>query len=59
MKDPDCSKPKKFDDDFHKAYDLALRIGKNRFGTPCTHDRVVNGYCVQCLRNVVDLSGKP
>ena len=36
-----------------KLYELALRQGKLRFGSPCRHTTVKNGRCLRCLRKVV------
>ncbi len=38
-----------------KEYEIALRIGKKRFGSPCQHNKVKNGICCNCLRKVVTL----
>ena len=27
--------------------------GKKRFGSPCSHENVVSGKCVNCLRTVI------
>lgn len=35
-----------------REYELALRIGKKRFGLPCEHRKVKNGYCMNCLRRL-------
>lgn len=35
-----------------KEYELALREGEKRFGSPCEHKQVRNGHCVHCLRRV-------
>ena len=36
-----------------QAYELALRIGQQRFGSPCSHVVVRAGRCVNCLRKVI------
>lgn len=38
-----------------QEYELALDIGKKRFGSPCRHSHVKNGICQNCLRKVVTL----
>jgi hypothetical protein len=38
-----------------REYELALRVGKKRFGSPCKHENVKNGICTNCLRKVVTL----
>jgi len=35
-----------------KGYELALKQGEERFGTPCKHEVVRGGRCVKCLRKV-------
>ncbi|GAJ20021.1 unnamed protein product [marine sediment metagenome] len=35
-----------------QLYELALKQGEKRFGSPCNHAVVRNGYCVNCLRRV-------
>ena len=35
-----------------ELYELALRVGKRRYGTLCKHEKVKNGYCVKCQRRV-------
>ena len=36
-----------------KLYELALREGKKRFGSPCKHEKTKGGRCKNCLRKVV------
>lgn len=36
-----------------KLYELALREGKKRFGSPCDHEKTKNGTCENCLRKVI------
>ena len=36
-----------------QLYELALREGNRRFGSPCRHEKVKGGKCVKCLRRVV------
>ena len=38
-----------------QKYELALKIGKKRFGSPCDHREVKKGVCCNCLRRVVTL----
>lgn len=38
---------------FEEEYELALSIGKQRFGSECKHEQVTNGRCKNCLRKVV------
>jgi len=33
-------------------YELALKQGKQRFGTECKHKNIKNGHCTKCLRKV-------
>lgn len=40
-----------------REYELALKIGKGRFGSPCTHTKTKNGYCLNCLRKVITNRG--
>ena len=48
-------KPKDlFNPTFEEEYELALRIGNERFGPPCKHEKTKNGYCLKCLRKVID-----
>jgi len=35
-----------------KLYELALKQGEERFGSPCEHEVVRGGRCVKCLRKV-------
>jgi hypothetical protein len=42
-----------FNPTFRDEYELALRIGKKRFGSECKHEVIKNGYCQNCLRKVV------
>lgn len=37
-----------------REYELMHKIGKKRFGSPCEHRKVKNGYCLNCLRRVID-----
>jgi hypothetical protein len=36
-----------------KEYALALKQGKKRFGSLCSHKKVKNGKCLHCFRTVV------
>lgn len=45
---------KPFDKAFNREYELALRIGKKRFGSPCSHEHIRNDHRVNCLRKIVD-----
>ena len=36
-----------------QEYELALKIGKERFGSECKHKIIKNGYCIKCLRKVI------
>lgn len=36
-----------------KEYELALKQGKRRFGSPCEHKKVKNGKCLNCFRTVI------
>lgn len=36
-----------------QLYELALKEGERRFGTPCTHEKTKNGRCLKCLRKVI------
>ena len=36
-----------------REYELALKVGKKRFGSNRKHETVKNGHCVSCLRKVV------
>ena len=38
---------------FKDEYELALKIGKERFGSECKHEVVKNGRCKKCLRKVI------
>jgi hypothetical protein len=38
--------------DFNAEYELALAIGKKRFGSECRHEKVTGGKCANCLRTV-------
>lgn len=44
---------KVFKPTFNDEYELALRIGKQRFGSDCKHEKVTNGRCIMCLRKVI------
>ena len=39
---------------FNEEYELAKRIGDQRFGTSCTHIKVKNNICQKCGRKVVN-----
>ena len=39
-----------------KLYELALKRGKKRFGSPCQHTHIENGICQNCLRKVITLA---
>lgn len=36
-----------------QLYELALKVGNARYGSPCKHERVKAGYCLNCKRRVV------
>jgi len=36
-----------------QEYELALKIGKRKFGSECKHERVKSSYCIKCLRQVM------
>jgi len=38
---------------FRREYELALKVGKEIFGSECKHTKVRNGRCVHCLRKVI------
>lgn len=38
--------------EFKEEYELARKIGDERFGSECEHNNVKSGRCVQCLRKV-------
>ena len=38
-------------------YELALRIGERRFGSPCKHESTKDGKCSNCCRKVVVKGG--
>lgn len=42
-----------FDKDFARDYELARKIGDSRFGSPCQHEQVKDGRCVDCQRRVI------
>ena len=35
-----------------QEYELALKIGNARYGSPCEHSVVRNGHCANCGRKV-------
>jgi hypothetical protein len=41
-----------FEKNFDREYELALKIGKARFGSECKHEVIKNGHCVNCLRRI-------
>ncbi|MGD9817821.1 MAG: hypothetical protein AB7V04_03880 [Desulfomonilaceae bacterium] len=43
-------------DDEKLEYELALQIGKARFGSPCEHAEAEKGFCLNCLRRVVNVN---
>ena len=32
---------------------LLHKQGKERFGSPCKHEKTSNGYCINCFRKVI------
>ena len=38
---------------FNREYELAIKNGDARFGSPCKHTRVKNGVCQNCLRRIM------
>jgi hypothetical protein len=36
-----------------REYELAIKIGKKRFGSPCDHEYVKNSVCLNCLSRVI------
>jgi hypothetical protein len=36
-----------------KEYELALKQGKERYGSKCDHEKVKNGKCIKCFRKVI------
>ena len=36
-----------------ELFELMHEQGKKRFGSPCKHEKVKNGHCVNCLRKVI------
>ena len=36
-----------------REYELALRIGEARYGSPCPHHKTRNGVCLRCTRKVL------
>lgn len=51
MRDP-------FDKTFGREYEVALMQGDKRFGSPCNHEVVRRGRCVNCMRKVIKRGGK-
>lgn len=45
------------DSKFKKEYELALKEGKKRFGSPCKHTQNHNGVCLNCLRKTYKKRG--
>lgn len=43
-----------FSYDLKDEYELALKSGKQRFGSECDHEATVRGVCVNCKRKVVN-----
>jgi hypothetical protein len=37
-----------------QEYELALKIGKQRYGSECKHAEIKNGRCKKCLRKVIN-----
>ncbi len=35
-----------------KLYELAIKEGDRRFGSPCSHTRIINGVCANCCRKI-------
>ena len=35
-------------------YELMLKEGKKRFGSPCEHKKTKDGKCLNCFRTVID-----
>lgn len=48
-----------FDKSFKAQYELALRVGNQRFGSECKHEKVYAGRCCDCLRRVITKKIKP
>ena len=42
---------------FRDEYELALKTGKERFGSECRHEKVKNGVCLNCLRKAITRKG--
>ena len=36
-----------------ELYELALKDGKKRFGSPCDHKKTKGGRCLNCRRKVI------
>ena len=36
-----------------EEYELIRKIGDKRFGSGCKHEKIKNGYCLNCLRKVI------
>lgn len=41
-----------FNKSFNAEYELAKKTGDARFGSPCDHSKVRDGYCSLCGRKV-------
>ncbi len=40
-----------------QEYELALRIGNERYGSPCQHKQVKGGHCTKCNRRTYNKRG--
>lgn len=49
----DLSKNPLFTPTFEDEYRLARKIGEQRFGSECKHEKTVGNKCLNCLRTVV------
>ncbi len=36
-----------------ELFELTHEQGEKRFGSPCKHEKVKNGHCINCLRRVI------
>ncbi len=41
-----------FSTDFEREYELAKREGDRHFGSECKHEKVVQGRCAKCGREI-------
>ncbi len=49
---PSQAKTELFEPNFQAEYELARRVGDERFGSECRHENIKNGHCEKCLRKV-------